>query len=488
MTRHRLRPALLARHVLLPPALVGALAVCVLVVVALAAQPGARGSNPLAGEEDAPPTLVAALSADLEGTPTAADIRHVRRSTRGARKRQLARHPYYRLYKLAKKRYDVSWFLVASIHYQETGFAKAPRKQARAAVLAIGRALRDGGARDLGRAAARAAAARYGEDAAGQLSAAMVLERARAWRQLGAIPLPGRGELATPVRGVVGGCGYFGCPRPGHMHAGMDFLAPVGTPVRAAQDGVVALLEGPGQSGGYGNFVCLQHHTRMATCYAHLAAFAPKVRMGAILERGQVLGLVGMTGNTTGAHLHFEVRRGAASCLGCAVDPAPYLSGDVPETAVPDFLGRAQSGGAPPRAAGPRPAGLGIPRRAPAGTDDPPLPDIFLEDGRSPRPRPQPRRPAPAPTAPAAPPARRGAPLLPDPTPEAPPEEPPAPATRAPEPPPARDPEPPAPDPQPEPPPPAAPPSDPPPPPDPPPPDRPPAGPGAGADGASGGG
>jgi hypothetical protein len=86
--------------------------------------------------------------------------------------------------------------------------------------------------------------------------------------------LPGSGELAMPVAGVVGGCGYFGCPRPGHLHKGLDFLAPTGRPIHAADDGTVALVEGIGESGGYGNFVCLQHRPHLATCYAHLSAVA----------------------------------------------------------------------------------------------------------------------------------------------------------------------------------------------------------------------
>ena len=84
--------------------------------------------------------------------------------------------------------------------------------------------------------------------------------------------MPGSGELATPVKGVVGGCGYFGCPRPGHLHNGVDFLAPTGVPIHAADGGVIASVESPGDSGGYGNFVCIQHRPHLATCYAHTFA------------------------------------------------------------------------------------------------------------------------------------------------------------------------------------------------------------------------
>ena len=145
---------------------------------------------------------------------------------------------------------------------------------------------------------------RYGLDPKGRVSAAMVIERARAWRLLGTIPLPGSGELATLVAGVVGGCGYFGCPRPGHLHNGLDFLAPTGRPIHAADDGTVALVEGIGESDGYGNFVCLQHRPHLATCYAHLSAVAAQVRVGARVRRGETIGLVGTTGSSTAAHLH----------------------------------------------------------------------------------------------------------------------------------------------------------------------------------------
>ena len=150
----------------------------------------------------------------------------------------------------------------------------------------------------------------------------MVLERARAWQLLGTLPMPGSGELATPVKGVVGGCGYFGCPRPGHLHNGVDFLAPSGVPIHAADGGVVASVESPGESGGYGNFVCIQHRPNLATCYAHMSAFAASIRPGARVWRGQVIGLVGSTGSSTAPHLHFEVRRGPAAVLDLRGRPA----------------------------------------------------------------------------------------------------------------------------------------------------------------------
>lgn len=352
--RDRLRPAALARRVLLAPALAGGAALCLFIVLAVAGAPSAKDLRPLAhsNDDDAARDLVMKLGTDVEGTLNAADIRRARVPL-PERKRRLRAHPYFELYKAAKHRYEVSWFLVASIHYQETGYRRVAHKRTRAqtrardvrvrardfnTVMRIAAQLRNRSARDLGRRAARATAARYGKGADGRLSTAMVLERARAWKLLGSIPLPGSGELATPAKGTVGGCGYFHCPRPGHLHNGVDFLAPAGTPVHAADAGRVALIEDPGRSGGYGNFVCVQHRPHLATCYAHLSAFASQLRVGHRVRRGKLLGLVGSTGSSTAPHLHFEVRRGAASCQACAVDPIPLLDGKVPQDSVPELL------------------------------------------------------------------------------------------------------------------------------------------------------
>ena len=320
----------------------------------------------------------------LEGKLTSADIRRAQKPV-SERRRLLAKHPYFFLYTIAQERFDVSIFLVAAVHYQETGFSRAPWKFAtyrrwtrnrnafssvvRPAkyphqtkrhpsladdfdvVMAIAQGLKRNGSRGLTGATTRAIGLRYGADGPGRLAAAMVLERARAWQLLGTLPLPGGGELATPVKGVVGGCGYFGCPRPGHLHNGVDYLAPTGVPIHAAEAGVVASVESPGQSGGYGNFVCIQHRPSLASCYAHMSAFAANVRPRARVKRGQVIGLVGSTGSSTAPHLHFEVRRGPAACSHCAVDPLPLLSGEVPDAALPKmtdsapFTVRASSAG-----------------------------------------------------------------------------------------------------------------------------------------------
>lgn len=121
-------------------------------------------------------------------------------------------------------------------------------------------------------------------------------------------------RLATPVKGVR--TSPFG-PRWGRNHDGVDIAAPTGTPVRAAECGVVTVR---GPQGGYGNMVCVEHSGRFETCYAHLSRFG--VNEGQLVRRGQVIGYVGCTGSCTGPHLHFETR-----VDGRAQDPDAYLRG-----------------------------------------------------------------------------------------------------------------------------------------------------------------
>jgi murein DD-endopeptidase MepM/ murein hydrolase activator NlpD len=121
--------------------------------------------------------------------------------------------------------------------------------------------------------------------------------------------------LIWPVNGaVVSGFGM----RWGRMHEGIDIAVPAGTPIRAAASGTVILLEGEAESGGYGNFTCLDHGGGLQTCYAHQSAFA--VGSGQSVDQGEVIGYVGCTGHCYGDHLHFEVR-----VNGAPTDPLGYL-------------------------------------------------------------------------------------------------------------------------------------------------------------------
>jgi murein DD-endopeptidase MepM/ murein hydrolase activator NlpD len=122
----------------------------------------------------------------------------------------------------------------------------------------------------------------------------------------------GSGSFVWPVNGVF--TSPFGM-RWGRLHAGVDLAAPEGTPIRAADSGRVVLL---GWTGGYGNYTCIGHGGALSTCYAHQSRYGTS--MGASVSKGQVIGYVGNTGNSTGAHLHFEVR-----INGTPVDPMGYL-------------------------------------------------------------------------------------------------------------------------------------------------------------------
>lgn len=88
------------------------------------------------------------------------------------------------------------------------------------------------------------------------------------------------------------------------MHEGIDLVAPTGTPIHAAADGVVV---GAAPNGRYGNWIRVDHPGRLSTVYGHLSGFAPGIEPGRMVSRGDVIGYVGNTGRSTGAHLHFEL-------------------------------------------------------------------------------------------------------------------------------------------------------------------------------------
>ena len=111
---------------------------------------------------------------------------------------------------------------------------------------------------------------------------------------------------------------YGGYP---HFHTGIDLVAPFGTQVLAADDGVVALVGS--SSSGYGNYVVIAHTGGLDTLYGHLATSLVKV--GQQVTQGQPVGLEGSTGNSTGAHVHFELRINQRP-----VDPSPYLPPGAP--------------------------------------------------------------------------------------------------------------------------------------------------------------
>ena len=111
---------------------------------------------------------------------------------------------------------------------------------------------------------------------------------------------------------------YGGYP---HFHTGIDLVEPFGSPVYAADDGIVALVGS--SSRGYGNYVVIAHAGGLDTLYGHLSTAL--VNVGQTVTQGTVVGLEGSTGNSTGAHLHFELRINQKP-----VNPAPYLPPGAP--------------------------------------------------------------------------------------------------------------------------------------------------------------
>ncbi len=143
---------------------------------------------------------------------------------------------------------------------------------------------------------------------------------------------------ATPLGASAGlspyGAAWQAVPRPAaktalFMHEGMDLVAPAGTPVYAAADGVVV---GAAPNGRYGNWIRIDHGGKLATVYGHLMAFAPGIEPGESVSRGELIGFVGSTGRSTGAHLHFEVQND-----GKAVNPITHPELKTAQLRGPDL-------------------------------------------------------------------------------------------------------------------------------------------------------
>jgi len=100
-----------------------------------------------------------------------------------------------------------------------------------------------------------------------------------------------------------------------HFHSGIDLAGPLGTPIYAATAGTVTIRR---ERGGYGLYLLITRDPQLSTLYGHLDW--PLVQPGDVVAAGQPIALMGSTGNSTGPHLHFEVR-----IAGVPVDPLPLL-------------------------------------------------------------------------------------------------------------------------------------------------------------------
>ena len=124
------------------------------------------------------------------------------------------------------------------------------------------------------------------------------------------------------INRVASGFGYRIDPiyEDRRLHAGLDFTAPIGTPIYAAADGVIK--DAGFNTGGYGNRVVVNHGFGYETLYAHMVRI--KARVGARIKRGEVIGYVGSTGKSTGPHLHYEVHKN-----GTPLDPIYFFYNDL---------------------------------------------------------------------------------------------------------------------------------------------------------------
>ncbi len=120
-------------------------------------------------------------------------------------------------------------------------------------------------------------------------------------------------------------------------HNGVDLAAPTGTPIRATADGTVEMAQ---RNGGYGLYVQLDHGSKLETRYAHMSRMA--VSAGERVVKGQIIGYVGSTGNSTGPHLHYEVR-----IAGAPVDPSPYMTGAMDQETFAARYGHLTGQGGP---------------------------------------------------------------------------------------------------------------------------------------------
>jgi murein DD-endopeptidase MepM/ murein hydrolase activator NlpD len=116
---------------------------------------------------------------------------------------------------------------------------------------------------------------------------------------MGLAPTSSMTRLMTATRGLGGFHGTMA------LHEGVDLVAAYGTPILAAGDGVV---KGAEPKGRYGNWIQLDHEGELSTVYGHLSSFAPGIEPGAKVSQGDIIGYIGLTGRTTGPHVHFEVR------------------------------------------------------------------------------------------------------------------------------------------------------------------------------------
>lgn len=195
-----------------------------------------------------------------------------------------------------------------------------------ATVICASATLMTAGAANATTTAAASAATTTAAASAAEMAEIQVSEQSRSlfntWKKLDAVdPQPAIAiPSAQPVENLDYSSSYGTRSDPFHgnarMHAGVDIRGPVGTPIYATADGYVGRAQ---RAGGYGNLVEVEHGKGLQTRYGHLSKIL--VNSGDRVRRGQLIGLMGSTGRSTGSHLHYEVRMD-----GGAVNPVPFLT------------------------------------------------------------------------------------------------------------------------------------------------------------------
>ncbi|VXB16329.1 M23 family metallopeptidase [Frigoribacterium sp. 9N] len=132
-------------------------------------------------------------------------------------------------------------------------------------------------------------------------------------------------QTGVPISSGFGARQVANCGFCSTFHQGLDFVPGAGSPIQAIADGVVSKVDGP--SGALGNNVWIDHVVngqKVTSVYAHMQTGSVEVREGDTVTVGTIIGKVGSTGNSTGAHLHFEIVIG-----GVPVDPYPWLQANT---------------------------------------------------------------------------------------------------------------------------------------------------------------
>ncbi|NII50031.1 peptidoglycan DD-metalloendopeptidase family protein [Frigoribacterium endophyticum] len=132
-------------------------------------------------------------------------------------------------------------------------------------------------------------------------------------------------QTGVPISSGFGARQVSNCSFCSTFHEGLDFVPGAGSPIQAIADGTVSVVTGP--SGAFGNHVEIEHvidGQKVTSTYSHMQTGSVEVKVGDTVTVGQLVGKVGSTGNSTGAHLHFEIH-----LAGVPVDPYPWLQANT---------------------------------------------------------------------------------------------------------------------------------------------------------------